>query len=692
MPLSHLGINNARPQEKPYKLSDGNGLHLLVRPNGHKFWRFRYRFYGIEKMLALGSFPATSLADARGKRDEARKLLEAGRDPAAQKMLDRIAAAAAAQNTFSLIADEFLANMIANGASAATIAKNTWLLKDIAAPIANRPIAEITPAEILDLLKRVEKSGRRETARRLRGTIGAVFRLAIVTLRTTSDPTYALKGALLRPNTKSRAAITDERAFGALLRAIDAFDGWPTIGAALKFCALTCARPGEVRGATRSEINFEKAIWRIPEERTKMRRRHDVPLSRQAIAVLRDIWPMSDYGKLIFPSIRSNRKPLSDVTIPSWCEAHADVYICGALDAGEEPMMDDVRESLSRSYDPAQAVLYGQLVEIAYHMYDSAQGNPAPPPPSPFFPGFKFIAWVQMKDFIIEDSDWTFYGLIAQNMTDTNKFILAIRGTSNLTEWWDDLTSMVLVPLEGFGKVGYGFNRIYQTLRVVTYAPTEALGAKAATRSLESTGTFAQQVAAAVQQHAAAGARRGEATTETPPHAIESVEVTGHSLGSALATLYVAENANAGLVKTPMICTFASPRVGDPDFATKFDQLGITSWRIVNELDIVPKLPFLGFQHVETEHAYNSGSSVVWSLACWHSLNTYLNLLDPKQPLSPDCRWPPKAVATAALRPHARPTPTAAALGTQAEKGIAVSVPIDHGATINVTIKIEQAN
>ena len=312
MALTHFDIKNAKPAEKPYKLFDGGGLYLLVQPSGNKFWRLKYRFLGTERVLSFGAYPLFSLAEMRAKRDEAKKLIASGTDPNVKKKLDRIAAETAAQNTFSLIADEFLANMIANGASAATITKNTWLLKDIAAPIANRPIAEITPAEILDLLKRVEKSGRRETARRLRGTIGAVFRLAIVTMRTTSDPTYALKGALLRPNTKSRAAITDEKAFGALLRAIDAFDGWPTIGAALKFCALTCARPGEVRGATRSEINFEKAIWRIPEERTKMRRQHDVPLSRQAIAVLRDIWPMSDYGELIFPSIRSNRKPLSE--------------------------------------------------------------------------------------------------------------------------------------------------------------------------------------------------------------------------------------------------------------------------------------------------------------------------------------------------------------------------------------------
>jgi len=312
MQLSHFGISNAAPKATPYRLSDGGGLALQVQPSGGKFWRFRYRFAGVEKILALGSYPATSLADARSKRDEARKLLEAGKDPSVQKKLDKIAAATAARNTFGLIAAEYVANLIANDASSASVEKNRWLLENLAAPIANRPIAEITPAEILDLLKRIEKSGRRESAHRLRGVIGAVFRLAVVTLRAAHDPTFALRGALLRPKVEHRAAIIDEKKLGALMLTIDVYDGWPTLTAAMKFLALTCARPGEVRAARRSEVNFEKAVWRIPAERTKMRRPHDVPLSRQALVVLKDIWPLSEGSDLIFPSIRSNRTPLSE--------------------------------------------------------------------------------------------------------------------------------------------------------------------------------------------------------------------------------------------------------------------------------------------------------------------------------------------------------------------------------------------
>ena len=312
MPLSHFTIQNAKPTGKPFKLADGGGLFLSVQPNGSKLWRLRYFYLGKERSLSIGAYPAVSLADARARREEAKQQIAAGNDPSIQKKLNRIAAETAARTTFGLVAAEYLDRLEANGAAPATLKKNRWLLEDLARPIANRPIAEIIPAELLDLLKRVEKSGRRETARRMRGVIGSVFRYAIVTLRATTDPTQALHGALLRPNTKSRAAITDEHDFGALLRAIDSFDGWASIKAALQFLALTFARPGEVRGATRSEINFEKAVWRIPAERTKMRRPHEVPLSRQALAVLRDIWPVSETGDLIFPSTRSFRRPLSD--------------------------------------------------------------------------------------------------------------------------------------------------------------------------------------------------------------------------------------------------------------------------------------------------------------------------------------------------------------------------------------------
>ena len=206
MPLSSLAVQNAKPRENFYVLTDGDSLHLLVNPNGSKLWRLRYRFGGKQNMLSLGSFPEVSLADARAKRDDARKLLANGIDPSRQKKLDKIAAETAAKNTFGAIAEEHLKNQEESGTAASTMVKNRWYLQDLAAPLANLPITEITPAEILALLKKIEKSGRRETARKVRGAIGSVFRLAITTLRATNDPTFPLRGALLKPNVQHRPA------------------------------------------------------------------------------------------------------------------------------------------------------------------------------------------------------------------------------------------------------------------------------------------------------------------------------------------------------------------------------------------------------------------------------------------------------------------------------------------------------
>jgi integrase len=289
MLLTTLAIQNARAQAKPHKLADGDGLYLLVGPHGKKLWRFRYRFAGRENMLALGSFPTVSLASARSKREAARKLIADGIGPANQRKQDKLTAA---RNTFAAIVEEHLKTLEGSGAAASTISKNRWLLQELAAPLSRRPIAEITLAEILVILKRIELSGRRETARRLRG-------------------------ALAPPAVVHRAAITDEPKLGALMVSIDEHDGWPTVRAALQLVALTMTRPGEVRLMRRSEIVWPKAMWRIPDERMKMRQPHEVPLSRQALAILREIWPLSEGGGLVLPSVRSPVKPLSENAITS---------------------------------------------------------------------------------------------------------------------------------------------------------------------------------------------------------------------------------------------------------------------------------------------------------------------------------------------------------------------------------------
>jgi integrase len=290
MALTSLALEKAKPKEKPYKLTDGDGLHLLINPNGSKLWRFRYQFCRKEKMLSFGSFPEVSLAQAREKRTDARKLVAGGADPSQQRREDKVHAAIAQKNTFGALADEYIENLKEKGSAAESIEKNKWLLHDLASTLADRPVSEIKPAEILDILKKIEKSGRRETARRLRGTIGSVFRLAVSTLRAEADPTYALRGALLAPTVTHRPAITDETDLGALLVCLDEYDGWPTLKAALQFLILTMGRPGEVRLMRRNEVVWPKATWRVPAERMKMRRPHDVPLTRQALDVLRSVW------------------------------------------------------------------------------------------------------------------------------------------------------------------------------------------------------------------------------------------------------------------------------------------------------------------------------------------------------------------------------------------------------------------
>ena len=335
-------------------------------------------------------------------------------------------------------------------------------------------------------------------------------------------------------------------------------------------------------------------------------------------------------------------------------------------------------------FDAATAVDYGLFVKMAYDMYAAAPTNPTPPP-TVLPAGYTFHAWVKMKDFIVGSGDWSFYGVMVRRTADPSTFVLAIRGTSNLEEWWDDLTSIVPAPWAGFGLVGYGFNRIYQTLELVEYhEPTAGMAPAPAApaQSMAAAGSFAHQVAASVHNVPAG------AMAEAAP-APKKVTVVGHSLGSALATLYVAENASAapGAITTPLLCTFASPRVGDPGFATTFDALPVTSWRIVNELDIVPKLPAVGFQHVDALQLYNSGNATHWSLTCWHALDTYLHLLDPKQSLGSGCAaW--LAMAAAAPLRAAPPRPmgmvAAAAPGTP----IALSVPSGTGATIDITIKV----
>lgn len=248
MALSDLQIRKAKQKDKAYKLADSLGLFVLVKPNGSKLWQHKYRYLGKERLLSHGVYPNVSLAEARKRRDAARQILSESGDPSVQKRLDQIEAEVQARTTFLLVAEEYLQAAYDRELADATMRKKIWHVQTLAAPLHQRPINEITSAEIVHLLKRVERSGRRETAKKLRGTLSGIFRLAVVTLRADNDPTYAVKGSLLPVKVTNRAAITDENRFGQFLRDLDDYTGAGVIKDAILFQILTMTRPWRSAG------------------------------------------------------------------------------------------------------------------------------------------------------------------------------------------------------------------------------------------------------------------------------------------------------------------------------------------------------------------------------------------------------------------------------------------------------------
>jgi len=315
MPLSDTACRNAKPGPKPLKLADGGGLYLYVAPTGGKLWRCDYRHLGKRRTASFGAYPIVGLADARKRRDALKRQLADGLDPAAAKRVEAVASRLSAGNTFDLIADELMAKHKREGRAERTVSKVQWLLDTASPALGRRPIADITAAEVLEVLRGVERRGRLETAKRLRATIGSVFRYAIATARASSDPTFALKGALTTPTVTPRAAVTNPLALGGLLRAIDGYDGQPTTHAALKLMALLFPRPGELRAAEWVEFDLDKAVWTIPAERAKMRRQHRSPLSRQAVEILMGLQEITGKGRLAFPSVRTVLRPISENTL-----------------------------------------------------------------------------------------------------------------------------------------------------------------------------------------------------------------------------------------------------------------------------------------------------------------------------------------------------------------------------------------
>jgi len=315
MALTAVAIKAAKGREKPYKLTDSDGLFLFITPNGGRYWRMNYRHLGKQKTLAFGVYPHTGLADAREQRDAARKLLARGEDPGERIKLDRIAATVAASNSFKAVADEWLIKVERENRSAATMKKLRWLLDFINASIGKRPIASIIAQELLVMLRKMEGKGKYETAKRLRSTCSQIFRYAIATARAERDVAADLRGALIAPQPVHRAAITGAHEAGGLLRAIEAFEGHANTRAALRLLPHVFVRPGELRHAEWADFDFDKALWTIPPHKTKMRRAHTIPLSRQALAILQTLEHDADYSRFLFPSLRSVDRPMSENTI-----------------------------------------------------------------------------------------------------------------------------------------------------------------------------------------------------------------------------------------------------------------------------------------------------------------------------------------------------------------------------------------
>jgi hypothetical protein len=283
----------------------------------------------------------------------------------------------------------------------------------------------------------------------------------------------------------------------------------------------------------------------------------------------------------------------------------------------------------SHNFDVTAAILFARLVEAAYTMH-AAEPTSSTPTPQGLPTGFRFGAWITMRDFVLAPTGPEFYGLIAHSTTDPMESVLAIRGTVGGIEWWDDVNAVALQPFKvpNSGLVGAGFAKIYDTLQVI-----EPPASGATAQPLMAAGSFSQQVAEHVRRQAAV------APQSAAPTSPAEIYVTGHSLGAALATLYVLDNTVNGHVRNPSLYTFASPQVGNLDFVRRFNQLNLVSWRVVNTSDLVPMLPpeGFGFRHVEQEKPFISIGKVRPDVGCWHALSTYLALLDKNEPIDPGC-------------------------------------------------------
>lgn len=322
MSLTDTAIRKAKPgitskgktTDRPYKLADAGGLYLEVAPSGGKWWRFKYRFRGKEKRLSLGVYPETTLKEAREKHQTARKQLSQGIDPGATRKALKSSQVQIAE-TFEVIAREWHNHFLSQWTTGHAETIKSRLERDVFPWIGARPVAEVKAPEVLALLRRVESRGALEMAHRIRTICGQVFRYAVATGRAERDPSADLKGALPAVKEKHYAAITDPAKVAPLLRAIDDYQGSFVVKCALKLAPMLFCRPGELRQAEWTEIDFETAEWNLPAEKMKTREPHLVPLSRQAVAILQELYALTGSGRYLFPSPRSSERPMSNNAI-----------------------------------------------------------------------------------------------------------------------------------------------------------------------------------------------------------------------------------------------------------------------------------------------------------------------------------------------------------------------------------------
>ena len=316
MPLTDTRLRALKPKDKPYKVTDERGLYVEVTPTGSKLWRFRYRIGGAQKKLCIGSYPDISLKQARDEAYEARRAVASGGDPAFEKRKRKIRAEFLSAQTFEAVAREYIEQMmVQNGRADGTIVKANYFLDKLAPAIGNRPIHEIEPFEVLAPLKRLEATGKHETAKKCRSFAGRVFRYGVATTRCKSDPTSMLKGALVTPRATHYAAILEPTELGGLLRAIDDFTGYMVTKFALQIAPHVFVRPGELRHAEWHEIDLVDGVWKIPAGKMKARRAHAVPLSKQVRSYLTDLAEMLGREGYVFPSARSSKRPMSENTL-----------------------------------------------------------------------------------------------------------------------------------------------------------------------------------------------------------------------------------------------------------------------------------------------------------------------------------------------------------------------------------------